>query len=155
MTGPSPGDGAADGAADGGPAWQTWPVVARIWQTVDVERTVADLGLEPEPIDPDELLGASGALVRPPDEPPVVVLEPSTEGRLAEALARHGEGHSGLYVAPVGGLAAARRAGLSLGVEGRGPFGRSALVARGSDRARASADRFVVIVEAAPATIRR
>ena len=147
--------GPDDGAVVGTGAWDAWPVVARIWQTVDVDRTVADLGLEPEPIDPDELLGARGALVRPPHEPPVVVLEPSTEGRLAEGLARYGEGRAGLYVAPPGGFAAARRAGLSLGVEGRGPFGRSALIAPGSSQVRASAVRFVVIVEAAPATIRR
>jgi hypothetical protein len=135
--------GPDDGAVVGTGAWDAWPVVARIWQTVDVDRTVADLGLEPEAIDPDELLGARGALVRPPDEPPVVVLEPSTEGRLAEGLARYGEGRAGLYVAPPGGFAAARRAGLS------------ALTVPGSSKFRASAVRFVVIVEAAPATIRR
>ena len=79
-----------------------WPVVARIWQTVDVDRTVADLALPAEPIADDEVLGARGVLVRPPEEPPLVIVEPSTEGRLAAALARHGEGDAGTYVASRG-----------------------------------------------------
>ena len=40
-------------AAAGRPDLPAWPVVARIWQTVDVERTVRGLGLPAEPIADD------------------------------------------------------------------------------------------------------
>ena len=105
-----------------------WPVIARIWQTVDVDRAVADLGLAAEPIANDDVLGGQGVIVRPRDGVPVVILEPSTEGPLAESLARHGEGDAGFYVAPPAGLDEVRRSGLALGREADGPFGRSALV---------------------------
>lgn len=145
------GDGAAsDWALVGTGASWVWPVVALIWRTVDVERTVDRLGLAPEPIDDDEVLGARGVLVRPPDGPPVVVLEPATEGRLAAALARDDEGESGTYAAPAGGLEEALAAGYKLIAEGEGPFGPSALVALpGNERS----TRFSVIVPAPPATI--
>jgi hypothetical protein len=129
---------------------RAWPVVARIWRTVDVDRTVAELGLPFEPLEPDDVLGARGVLVRPPDETPVAILEPATEGRLAEALARGSEGESGFYVAPTGGLGDALQAGLRLVHEGDGPFGRSALV---SPPGRRDPTTFVVIVAAPPATI--
>ena len=106
------------------PDLPAWPVVARIWQTVDVERTLAHLGLPAEPIADDEVLGARGVLVRPPQDPPLVIVEPSTEGRLAAALARHGERDAGMYVAPAGGTAEARSAGLLIIGAGPGPFGR-------------------------------
>ena len=106
-----------------------WPIVALIWRTVDVDRTVEGMGLMAEPIDDDEVLGARGVLVRPPEGPPVAVLEPATEGRLAAALARDDEGQSGFYAAPPGGVDEALTVGYSLIEEGRGPFGRSALVA--------------------------
>ena len=128
----------------------TWPVVALIWRTVDVERTVDAMGLAAEAIDDDDVLGARGLLVRPPDGPPVAVLEPSTEGRLAAALARDDEGESGFYFAPAGGPDDASEAGFTLIAEGRGPFGRSALVALPGD---ARSTRFFVIVPAPPATI--
>ena len=129
-----------------------WPVVARIWQTVDVDRTVEELGLPTEPIADDEVLGARGVLVRPPQDPPLVIVEPSTEGRLAAALARHGEGDGGTYVAPAGGPDDARGAGLLIIQNGPGPFGRSTLVARpGADRW----SPFLVIVASPPATIER
>jgi hypothetical protein len=128
----------------------TWPVVARIWRTVDVERTVAGLGLPAEPLEPDDVLGARGVLVRPPEEAPVAVLEPATEGRLAEALARGGEGESGFYVAPMGGLGDALQAGLHLVLAAEGPFGRSSLV---SPPGRRDPTTFILIVEAPPATI--
>jgi hypothetical protein len=127
-----------------------WPVVARIWQTVDIDRTVAGLGLPTEPIADDEVLGAHGVLVRPADGPPLAIVEPSTEGRLAGTLARHGEGHAGLYVAPAGGPDEARGAGLRVIQDGPGPFGRSTLVAPpGADRW----SPFIVIVAPPPATI--
>jgi hypothetical protein len=123
----------------------SWPIVARIWRTIDVERTVGELGLPAEELEPDAVLGARGVLVRPVDGPPVAILEPSTEGRLAAALARDDEGDGGAYVAPPGGIDEARRLGLALVQEGPGPFGRSGLVAGPSPR---EASRFIVIVDA-------
>jgi hypothetical protein len=130
-----------------------WPVVARIWRTVDVERTVAELGLAAEPIPRDELLGGMGSLVRPSDGPPVAVLEPFTEGPLTASLARHGEGDAGVYVAPAGGLAEAQSAGLILTRVASGPFGRSAVVASSAGSPPGGPMRLVVIVEPPPATI--
>jgi hypothetical protein len=132
-----------------GGSW-TWPVLARIWQTVDVERTVAHLGLEPEALDDDQVIGGQGVLVRPEDGVLVAILEPSTEGPLAESLARHGEGDAGAYVAPPGGFAAARRVGLTLYREAPGPFGRSALVRM---QAGSQTAPFTVIVDGPGATI--
>ena len=127
-----------------------WPVLARIWQTVDVERTVADLGLQGEAIDEDQVIGGKGVLVRPDDGVLVAILEPSTEGPLAESLARHGEGDAGGYVAPPGGLAEVRRLGLALIREASGPFGRSALVRMQTGSQTAP---FTIIVERPAATI--
>jgi hypothetical protein len=132
-----------------GDVW-VWPVVARIWRTVDVERTVAQLGLAAEPIERDEVLGGQGVLVRPPGELPVAILEPFTEGRLAASLARNGEGDAGWYAAPPGGLEEARRTGEWLGPEATGPFGRSAL---SGPRHLLDAGPLTVIVESPPATI--
>lgn len=128
----------------------TWPVIARIWQTVDLERTLANLGLPSERLLEDDLLGARGVLVRLTDEGVVAVLEPSTEGRLAASLARHGERETGLYVAPDGGFDEARRSGLTLGPTAGGPFGREALA---TDPGSLPGDSFLLIVEPPPATI--
>jgi hypothetical protein len=132
-----------------GEMWM-WPVVARIWQTVDVERTLSDLGISGDSIARDDALGAKGVLVEDDDGVPVAILEPSTEGPLAESLARHGEGNAGQYAAPPGGFAEARRAGYTLGRAAPGPFGRSALarVPPGT-----STMPFMVIVDRSPATI--
>jgi hypothetical protein len=146
MSAGEPGDERPDGGID----WQGWPVVATIWQTVDVERTVAALGLQADPVDVDELLGGRGVIVRPADGPSVVILEPSTEGHLAAGLARNDEGPAGRYVAPPGGIDEARRAGLATGAEGRGPFGREAL---GFPPGRPPVSGFVVIVDPPAATI--
>jgi hypothetical protein len=127
-----------------------WPIVAFIWRTVDVDRTVEAMGLTAEPIDDDEILGARGVLVRPPDGAPVAVLEPATEGRLAAALARDDEGESGFYCAPDGGLDDVRRAGLTVIAEDAGPFGRSALIDAPGGRRSTS---FCVVVSAQAATI--
>ena len=61
----------------------------------------------------------------------VVLLEPSAEGRLAATLVRFGEGFVAHYVVvpDLDGFGAAT--GLELSREGRGPFGRQRLVARG------------------------
>ena len=127
-----------------------WPVIARIWQTVDVDRTVADLGLAAEPVANDDVLGGQGVIVRPPDGVPVVILEPSTEGPLAASLARHGEGDAGTYAAPPGGLDEATGAGLTLAREAQGPFGHEALVRM---HAGSQTAPFTVIVDRPPDTI--
>ena len=107
-------------------------VVAVIWATVDRDRVVTDLQLSVERLADDMLLGASVGLVRPADTDPIAILEQFTEGRIAATLARHGEGPAGEYVeAPFGHdamKAAAASAGLVLGRQAAGPFGRSVLV---------------------------
>ena len=50
-----------------------------------------------QPAGDDRLLGAS-AWCSPEDHPTTFLLEPNTEGRLAGALARHGEGPIALYL---------------------------------------------------------
>jgi hypothetical protein len=78
-------------------------VLARGWATVELDRAAAELAgaLEPgtafEPAPSCVHLGAScriGRLAAPGDEDGqwLILLEPSTEGRLALTLARHGEG---------------------------------------------------------------
>ena len=130
-----------------------WPIVARIWRTVDVDRTVAELGLEAEPLANDELLGAHGVLVRPADGPPVAILEPSTEGRLAATLARLGEGDAGQYVLAAEGLDAVRASSVPLGPEAVGPFGRSALLHPGPVVPGPGTMPFTILVESTAATI--
>jgi hypothetical protein len=128
----------------------SWPILALIWQTVDVERTLADLGLPAKALDEDQVIGGQGVLVSREDGVLVAILEPSTEGPLAESLARHGEGAAGHYAAPPGGFDEARRAGLTLFREAAGPFGPSALVRMhvGSQTA-----PFTVIIDSPAATI--
>lgn len=69
------------------------------WATVDLERSLADLGAAgtagPEVAEP--ALGARARVV-PAGPVALVVLEPVTEGRLAAALARRGEGIAALWV---------------------------------------------------------
>jgi hypothetical protein len=128
-------------------------VIARIWATVDLDRAVADSGLAAETLPDDPHLNAIVRLVRPPGAAAIALVEPSTEGRLAETLARRGEGLIGLYVAAPAALdvvaARAQAAGARLGRIAAGPFGRSALVggdARGPQ---------IVIVEDRAGTIAR
>ena len=67
--------------------------------TVDLERTLGDLGRrEPVAILDEPLLGARAARLDA-GATAVLVLEPSTEGPLAAALARRGEGICALYLA--------------------------------------------------------
>jgi hypothetical protein len=112
------------------------------WATVDLERAAT----QPTPFGgvpvtratdapDDELLGARCRIVTFRDGPPVVLLEPSTEGRIAASLARRGEGLAVVY------LAAARRdsalfaraasLGIAMSRPSPGPFGPSALVLGG------------------------
>lgn len=93
-------------------------LVAVGWATVDLERTLRDLGQDPDGVTLDEpLLGARARRVEA-GPVSVLVLEPSTEGRLAAALARRGEGVCALYVAAAAGPAGALRT-TALGVPGR------------------------------------
>jgi hypothetical protein len=98
-------------AATGGEG--TMRLVAVGWATVDVDRAEGELDtwLGPAPetgpdagVDPH--LGATvrfrGAGSLPGDW--LALLEPSTEGRAAASLARHGEGPCALYLLPAGGL---------------------------------------------------
>ena len=90
------------------------------WATVDTERlladlaTTADLRFGPEVDEPT--LGAR-ARVAWSGGTAIVVLEPSTEGRLAAALARRGEGIACLYVAGAAASGAPRLT--ALGRRGR------------------------------------
>jgi hypothetical protein len=75
------------------------------WATVDAARAVTEVaaatGIRPEAFAPgtaDASLGAAALVGRLP-RLAVAILEPSTEGRLAAALARHGEGPCAIYVA--------------------------------------------------------
>jgi hypothetical protein len=124
-------------------------ILAGIWATVDLERSVARLrtapasagaNADPGSADPlqaadDPLLGARVLVLTTGDGQQVAVAEPSTEGRLAGTLARHGEGHVGAYLETpvdlevVGARAAAAHVPLSR--PAFGPFGRSVLVLPG------------------------
>ncbi len=78
------------------------PLVAVGWATVETERTLDGLAtLGPlavgEPTE-ETCLGAFARVVTLPGCA-VVILEPSTEGRLAAALARRAEGIAALYLA--------------------------------------------------------
>jgi len=72
------------------------------WATVDTDRTLADLAPDGDltfgPALDEPALGAS-ARVAWSGGTAILVLEPSTEGRLAAALARRGEGIACFYVA--------------------------------------------------------
>ena len=110
------------------------------WATVELDRAeeevaaaLAGLG-EPEvsTVPDARVLGARCRLLRFGEARSVLLLEPSLEGRLAAALARHGEGLLARYLlADAGAPERARRAGFSLSSEGRGPFGRERLVIAG------------------------
>ena len=77
--------------------------VALGWATVDLDRVVADLvaaGVDRRTVEPAPDDEAMGALARrvPVEDGTLLLLEPRTEGRLAAALARYGEGPVALYV---------------------------------------------------------
>jgi hypothetical protein len=107
-------------------------IIAAIWATVDLDRSVAAEGLPAEKLPDDPLLGARVRLVRPPTGPAIALVEPSTEGRLAALLARQGEGPAGHYLEAPEGFDRVRERGPTAGVRlGRtvaGPFGPEALV---------------------------
>jgi len=136
---PSPG-------SDGPDVAPLHPIVARletlatIVATVERERILAGLGRPAEEAaraTDDPHLGAAVVLVDDPSAGRLAVAEPTTEGRLAATLARHGEGPCGRYLtfpepAPPDALDAFRAravaAGIALSRVENGPFGPSILV---------------------------
>lgn len=77
-------------------------------------------------------MGARCRLLTFADGSEVVLLEPATEGRLAAALARLGEGVTVLYlIADRAAMMRLGEAGIVLGTELVGPFGPQRLVADG------------------------
>jgi hypothetical protein len=117
--------------------------IARIVATVDLERALVELGrnaLEAGAGVEDPLLGARVVLIdgEPAGSAGLALAEPTTEGRLAATLARHGEGDAGRYAALAAhdDLAAFRRraatAGVALSRVASGPYGRAVLVLGGS-----------------------
>jgi hypothetical protein len=110
------------------------------WATVELDRAevevaaaLRDLG-EPvvEPRADDVILGARCRLLRFPDDRDILLLEPSTEGRLAASLARFGEGSVALYlVVEPAAVDRASRAGFALSRPGDGPLGQERLVVTG------------------------
>lgn len=92
-------------------------LVAVGWATVDLERTLDDLGLDGLPVVDEPLLGARACRIDL-EGTAVVILEPTTEGRLAGALARRGEGMCALYLSAAASPGPAARI-TALGVPGR------------------------------------
>ena len=125
-------------------------LIARGRATVDVDRAEAEVGevmavRDISGADDDELLGARCRIITTGTGDTIALLEPFTEGRLAAALARFGEGHVVDYVAAGRNVvAAASAAGVVVSLAARGPFGRQRLVLGGPRWG-----PFVVIVERA------
>jgi hypothetical protein len=124
-------------------------VIAIGWATVETERAEVELlralgdGLGPFVDAPDdELLGARCRSAAAGTPPFVVVLEPSTEGRLAGSLARIGEGPVAVWFSleagPVDGASD----------QADGPFGRERLVVGGPREG-----RHVLLLDGPPGTI--
>lgn len=138
----------------------SWRIVAIGWATVDLDRAAAEFGtrwpdlatMKDAPA--DGLLGARARLahgkVLPsgPDSIALVLLEPSTEGRLAASLARHGEGPAAVWLAPAGATDGAD--GRRTSVPADGPFGPQRLVLGGP-----IAGPHVLLLERSPGTIGR
>ena len=106
------------------------------WATVELDRAEEEVaallghatGVAVTEAAPDLVLGARCRILRSADTE-IVLLEPSTEGRLAAGLARHGEGSLVAYLlADAAAPERARRSGFQLSNEGAGPFGRERLV---------------------------
>jgi hypothetical protein len=96
------------------------------WATVELERSEASVGTSLRmPIGPfspapdDAWLGARARRADRPDGVAIVLLEPTTEGRLAAALARSGEGPIAIYLGLPGPAAGSTRSG---------PLGSAAIV---------------------------
>jgi hypothetical protein len=124
-------------------------LVAVGWATVESERAEAELSESLGPtLGPfrdapgDAHLGARCRTAEAGPLPTLVIIEPATEGRLAEALARAGEGPLVAWFA----VSALPTTGLSAAAEG--PFGLERLVL-GSPRD----GRHVLLAEGGPGTI--
>ena len=104
-------------------------IVAIGWATVELDRAAAELAdrLGPDAAFTDaapcDHLGAYCRIA--PGLPATVLLEPSTEGRLAATLARHGEGWQVTWVSEAGAPSG------ELSHELVGPFGPERLVLGG------------------------
>ncbi len=105
-------------------------ILAVGWATVESERAATELGGEWRPAPRDALLGAS-VQRSTGREPPILLLEPDSEGRLAGALARHGEGPIALYLRADGKTADERGLAQARTRAGAGPLGRQWLVLAG------------------------
>jgi hypothetical protein len=139
-TGPRPDRGSGprpDRGAGPGLGGVPLRVVGIGWATVELDRAATELsstaGYDVEWAEPDALLGATARIGRATGAGSVaVLLEPSTEGRLAAFLARHGEAPAVLYLAPRAGrleAAVARLAAARIWTRGgNGPLGPAALV---------------------------
>ncbi|HEU4673712.1 MAG TPA: hypothetical protein VFS32_12515 [Candidatus Limnocylindrales bacterium] len=99
------------------------------WATIDTERAAAGWPAGGR-LGDDGAVGARALRASTVDG--LVLLEPSTEGRLAASLARRGEGPAVVYVRTGRTAAGLRRAGLVLSAIAPGPFGPQALVLGGS-----------------------
>jgi hypothetical protein len=123
------------GSGEGLPAWleatlgpgDHREVVAIGWATVDFERTAGELGGAWQAAPAERLLGGRAwirlGLAGPNDgDVGIILLEPSTEGRLAAALARQGEGPVAVYRRPAADPGTDRRTRA-----GDGPLGRQQL----------------------------
>ncbi len=127
------------------------------WATVDLDRAEAELDpwLGPRPENsaaagagrPDDHLGARTRPRAGAGLPGswTILLEPSSEGRVAASLARDGEGPCALYLYPAAGLDewldVASERGLTASARRDGPFGLQALLAG------APAGPHVIVVE--------
>jgi hypothetical protein len=110
------------------------------WATVELDRAerevrealtaLGDARVEERP--DDDLLGARCRILRYDGDRDMLLLEPSTEGRLAASLARYGEGSVALYLFGAPGAAGRlAEAGLVLSGAAPGPLGGQRLVLAG------------------------
>jgi hypothetical protein len=113
---------------------QAWPLAIG-WATVELERAAAELssGLAPgggfRTAPSSELLGARCLVGRAATGSPatwLVLLEPSTEGRIAASLVRHGEGWAASWDLPAP-ADVEQPAAPAWSVEADGPLGRERL----------------------------
>jgi hypothetical protein len=110
------------------------------WATVELERAARDLGsgtaVQVRDLPDDPLLGARCRVLAAEKGGAILLLEPTTEGRIAASLARYGEGYVATWIRLASDrydnlVGSARREGLRLSSEAAGPFGRERLVLGG------------------------